>query len=279
MNPKTPSHSLVDQTDRIRELLLQQKQFLEHLEKTLKRSRQTFIPGRLRVSHGRYYYITEKHDTSGRYLNRSKHSFAAKLAQQEYRQMLLKAVQKDLKALDRALALLPASIHRIYSSLPEARQNLITPYLLPDDLFLESWLHEPFDQKPSGIEVPKYVTEKGEHVRSKSEKIIADKLFLLGIPYRYEAALLLSGRDPLQPDIRIHPDFTLLDIKTRKEVYWEHLGMMDDPDYAIRALQRLSLYAENGILPGQGLILTFETSQQPFGGQELDDLLRPFSRS
>ena len=35
--------------------------------------------------------------------------------------------------------------------------------------------------------------EKGERVRSKSEKIIADKLYMLGIPYRYEYPLVLDG--------------------------------------------------------------------------------------
>ena len=61
----------------------------------------------------------------------------------------------------------------------------------------------------------------------------------------------------------IHPDFTILRRSDRKEVYWEHLGMMDDPEYAANALMRIDLYERNGIFPGDRLILTHETGRQP----------------
>ena len=54
--------------------------------------------------------------------------------------------------------------------------------------------------------------------------------------------------------------------------------MMDDENYANHALQRLALYAENGIWPGQGLILTFESSTLPFSGRGLEEMLRPYTK-
>lgn len=35
--------------------------------------------------------------------------------------------------------------------------------------------------------------------------------------------------------------------------------MMDNPDYAGKAIQKIELYEKNGIFPGVNLILTFET--------------------
>ncbi len=96
-------------------------------------------------------------------------------------------------------------------------------------------------------------TYKDEHVRSKSEMTIANLLNHYGIPYRYEAALTLpSGRF-------IYPDFTILDPVHRRHVYWEHFGMMDDPQYRDYTLYKLDQYAELEIYPGINFICTFET--------------------
>ena len=62
----------------------------------------------------------------------------------------------------------------------------------------------------------KYSTEKGELVRSKSELLIADMYYSLGIPYKYEAGVKLRG------GIVRYPDFTLLRVRDRKEFYHEH---------------------------------------------------------
>ena len=42
-------------------------------------------------------------------------------------------------------------------------------------------------------------------------------------------------------------------------MYWEHLGMMDEPDYAEKALRKISCYEQNGLWQGDKLILTYET--------------------
>ena len=43
-----------------------------------------------------------------------------------------------------------------------------------------------------------------------------------------------------------------------KELYWEHMGMMDNGEYAEKAVRKISAYYQNGIYPGEALILTFE---------------------
>ena len=114
-----------------------------------------------------------------------------------------------------------------------------------------------------------FKTNKGEYVRSKSELIIADRLSGLGIPYRYEAELILG-------DTVIHPDFTILDIKHRREVYFEHFGMMDNPKYATSAVQRINLYNRNNIVLGDRLFFTVETDSVPLDTEIVDNTLGLF---
>lgn len=112
------------------------------------------------------------------------------------------------------------------------------------------------------------VTERGERVRSKSEKIIADKLFALGIPYRYEYPLVLAG------NVKVYPDFTILKMPEREEVYLEHFGMMDDIDYVDSAMYKLSTYEKNKIYLGVNLFITHENSRSPLNTRALDGMLR-----
>ena len=80
---------------------------------------------------------------------------------------------------------------------------------------------------------------------------------MMKIPYRYEYPLKLK-------DLGIvYPDFTLLKVATQEEIYWEHFGMMDNPAYCQKAIQKLHTYGRNGIYPGKNLIVTFETIQTP----------------
>ena len=86
-----------------------------------------------------------------------------------------------------------------------------------------------------------YRTERGELVRSKSEWIIADKLYAAGIDYQYEQPLLLAG-------IERFPDFTIVDDDSGSTWYWEHNGMLHDRDYLERWERKLVGYREHGIL-------------------------------
>ena len=109
------------------------------------------------------------------------------------------------------------------------------------------------------------LTDRGERVRSKSELIIANLLSKEGIPYKYECPLRLKGFGT------VHPDFTALRRNARREIYWEHLGMMDDPEYTARAVRKISAYILNGFYPGEDLIITAETNASPINIRELRD--------
>lgn len=160
----------------------------------------------------------------------------------------------------------------IFEKLNVFRRGLITPVRLSDDQFAKKWQEVPYKIKPFASDQPELFTARGERVRSKSEILIADTLFRLKVPYRYECPLTL--RNPDGSKITLHPDFICLDLQTRREFYWEHLGMMDNPVYAEKAIQRLRLYEQNNIYPSKNLIITTETSKQTISTRQIERLVR-----
>jgi len=87
-------------------------------------------------------------------------------------------------------------------------------------------------------------TKRGDLVRSKSEVIIANELLAQGYDrYVYEQALTLS------PGVVRYPDFTIEDDDTGELFYWEHLGLLSNPEYKARWERKLVTYREAGIVP------------------------------
>lgn len=115
---------------------------------------------------------------------------------------------------------------------------------------------------------PEYYTAKGERVRSKSEIIIADTLNRFNVPYRYERPINIGGNGT------IHPDFTCLNVRTRKEFLWEHNGMMSDADYADYATKRIDMYTLAGYSADENLILTHETVNKPLNSRVIEYYIR-----
>jgi hypothetical protein len=107
-------------------------------------------------------------------------------------------------------------------------------------------------------------TERGDLVRSKSELVIADKLFARGVEYAYEQPLKM-------PNGRVrYPDFTITDHARGVNFYWEHVGMLNDLGYSERWERKLKEYLGAEIKPhedGGGSAGTLIiTRDEPNGG-------------
>ena len=74
----------------------------------------------------------------------------------------------------------------------------------------------------------------------------------------------------------IHPDFAILNKRLRKEIYWEHLGKMDDVGYVDDNIRRILMYEKNGYYLGDKLILTFETQKIPLNSLEIDRMIQKY---
>ena len=137
-----------------------------------------------------------------------------------------------------------------------AYQELLCPFyqmVTQEELI---WSDTSYPKNPNYPEQLKYKSCKNEYVRSKSEALIAMNLYMEKIAYRYECELKIGKAV-------FYPDFTILHPLTGKEIYWELFGKMDLPEYAKNAADKLHMYARNGIYPGDRLITTYETMEQP----------------
>ena len=216
-----------------------------------------------------YYYKDDKENNTYRYLKKSEHKLAQDIAQRDYDEKFIKLAKERIKLLENFCKKENrTSLTNLYGNTNVHRRNLICTSILSDEEYVKRWEKEEYKRKSFGEFATEIYTEKGERVRSKSEKIIADKLNNLGIPYRYECPKILEG------NIKIHPDFTILKMPERKEVYLEHLGMMDDLIYVENAMDRIKTYEANGIYLGKELFITYETSRMPLNTKVLNDYLK-----
>lgn len=140
--------------------------------------------------------------------------------------------------------------------------------VLPDELYVQQWENESYVSNPYYKEDKIYPTKKGDLARTKSEVLLADMYYELGIPYRYEEELRLKNGDVK------YPDFTLLDVKNRKIIYHEHLGLLDDDKYRFKNLRKLNEYRRNGIYPGKNLIITYEADGSSLNIKEIQTMVK-----
>lgn len=75
---------------------------------------------------------------------------------------------------------------------------------------------------------------------------------------------------------KVYPDFTILNMKTRKEVIWEHFGMMDDLIYVEKALKKITMYEQQGIFLGEDLILTYESQNMPLNSKMVRRVIKHY---
>ena len=243
------------------------KQQIQLTEQLLAQAQQSFTQkpeGYLNIQkRGTYYqyYFQEEKTRKRTYLSKKNITQAKELAQKQYDKdficcasdLIRKLKKLEKSGASRSAAVVYHSLAEVYEKLSPERKILVEPYVLPDELYIEVWLKQPYKQKPFLPDSPEIYTENNERVRSKSEKIIADKLAILGIPYRYEYPMIIPGIGS------IHPDFLLLDVKERTTVIYEHFGIMQDPVYSRNTLRKIDAYENSGYMLGSKLLCTFES--------------------
>ncbi|HAV90400.1 MAG TPA: hypothetical protein DCW44_03900 [Eubacterium sp.] len=205
-----------------------------------------------------------------KYLKKSELDIARKLAQRDYEKQVMKAIVQELKCISKYVNGFPdKSYEDIYNGLSMGRKAVVTPIVLTDEQYAKAWQEEKFVGKKIQVGTVGFETQKGEIVRSKSEVIIADALYYANIPYHYEKPIKVGDRV-------IYPDFTVLNVKTRKEYYWEHLGMLDEEEYLNNTILKLELYEQNNIREGENLIISRETRFHPLNTSNVKDKIKHY---
>lgn len=244
----------------LRELLLQEQSRLEEIFSKSAERLKDVPPGTLRLSSSRewvqYYQCIPGQRNNGKYISKANKELILQLAQKSYDKKIVDLARKRLAQIKKITKdYEDDEIEKIYLNEHRERRKLIRPVEPTWEQQLAEWISEEYKGKRFREDMPVILSEKGERVRSKSEKILADYFYRNQIPYKYERPLYLKNFGA------VHPDFTFLSRKTRQEIYWEHDGKMDDPVYAQNAVRKIRAYEENGIYPGERLILTFETEK------------------
>lgn len=214
-----------------------------------------------------FYYHMQKNEATGkvekRYIKKSEEDLARRLAQKQYYSRIRPIVEMNKQLLEKMLKRYDEDgINREYDRLPIYRKILIIPILGSKEEIIRRWYKKANGSMAPYPEYRVYKTEQGELVRSKSEVIIANALYAHRdvLLYEYERPLevVRSGHKSI-----IHPDFTILNLKTGRIKYWEHAGILDAGKYADDFVERERIYINNDFLPGVDLIHSYETSNTP----------------
>ena len=257
----------------LRNMLLQEEKYLEEILDKAKQGLAAVPDGYLRISKDkaklRYYHCTN--DRYGIYISKKNVELPIRLAQKSYDMSVVKKVQNRLRQIKKITKdYSDDEIEQLYTSLNNERQFLVKPIEPTWKQTVTKWYEEKYQGKEFQEGTTVILTEKGERVRSKSEKILADFFYQRKILYKYEKPLYLRGYGT------VYPDFTFLSKKLGQEIYWEHEGMMDKQEYARAAVRKIESYQKNGIYLGERLILTFETEQSVLNSKNIEELAKKY---
>lgn len=271
----TMRKEIIEALDKEKNQLIQEK---NRLEKTLIPDDGYYLE--IKKNKGKYvqYYkcskLTDNNSSEKVFIRKSDLDIAKTMAQAEFDRKLYAGIVLRLNKLESLLSCYNKNIYKdMYSKLSPERKALIDNSYIDDEQFILKWKESfagkdnSFDEKYP-IETP-YFAEKGEHVRSKSEMIIADKLFKAGVSYVYEPTCDLNKKG-------LHPDFAVLNITTRETFFYEHFGMMDKPEYATAAIRKIAKYRELGYEYGKNLLYTFESSADGLSIKDLKIIIEKY---
>lgn len=260
----------------------------------------------LKFIKGRPTYYCRGKDGRLVYVRTSDRKRIERLSTEYYERKLRAAAVKEKKQIDRCLELLgknpeASDVDKVAGKIPQAIRNNARLSELTGEGYARKWQDCNVVVKKYNIrkedDYHKHKTLRGDYVGSKSELIIADRLYVRGIPYHYEVALPpdaalerarpvfnefgmvegyeVTGFSPFDSDT-LHPDFYVLNKRTRKAYFWEHLGRMDDPEYCMKNLNRFMRILDSGYIIGQDLIVTHEDSQNPLRTESIDAIIERY---
>lgn len=219
------------------------------------------------------FYKTDKKGELGKYIPKSQEKIINQLLQKKYDVMLVSELENELSLLKNfQQKYSKKNINQIFFKIPVACRNKITPVTFPKEELIRLFDEIKYEQKPF-TDNSNFITESGINVRSKSEIMIADALSRNKIPFKYEMPQILTINNR---KVTFYPDFTCLNYKTHEIFLWEHLGIMDNDEYAENAVAKINIYQKNGFYLGKNLILSMETKNNPLSSKMVAGLIENY---
>ena len=226
----------------------------------------------IKFVNGQYYYY-ERFPKGG---NRKKeHRFGIskdpdkvlQLVRKRYIEDALVSIRQDKKILKSAIEQFRLSDEN------SVMKDFLNQYPhLSDGVFynriqMQEWVDSYTPDESFFAEDLKSMSHDGVKMRSNAELYITARLNHYGIPHRYEAPLAI-------PDLRYHPDFTILRPRDRKIIYWEHIGMVGDYIYVRDSVEKVLKYIDYGITPWDNLITTFSNEDGSFNAKVIEAMIK-----
>ena len=96
--------------------------------------------------------------------------------------------------------------------------------------------------------------------------------------FESKESYLKSGRGMviLKNGRKFYPDFVLLNVKTRKTIYWEHFGLASDVEYSNKNLEKLYFYEKEGMRVGENFVYTIETAANPIDVAVVEEKIQKY---
>lgn len=142
----------------------------------------------------------------------------------------------------------------------------ILTHLQDEYAWLIEWYLADYKKNAEHPERLVFPVRLGYNVRSKSEVLIADRLYEEGILFHYDEQLLFSDHD-------CYPDFTI-PVTYSEQYAWEHFGAMDSTYYYNRTRGKILGFLDHQRFPGINMITTYETKQHPLTIDHVDQKIR-----
>ena len=182
----------------LKESLLKEQSRLEKILRKAEKQLKDAPQGTMRLSSSKkqvqYYHCMPGEKKNGRYLPKTEEQLIQRLAQKSYDEKVVKLAGKRLAQIRKITRDYEEDeIEKLFSDEHIERKKLISPIIPTWEQRVEKWVSEDYIGKEFQEGTPVILTEKGERVRSKSEKILADYFYRNKIAYKYESPLHLKG--------------------------------------------------------------------------------------
>lgn len=220
------------------------------------------------------FYEYNQKDKTRKYIKVKELGNYAKIMQRDYEQSVsrkLNKIKKELHKAEKALNQVNLEdVKQMYDAIPTKARKYVVPAVETDKQFVERWKEEHPGGKNPFPEEGNIYTAGGVMVRSKSEKIIAELLEKYQVPYSYEPMLETANYRTF------YPDFVVLNVRKKKTLYWEHLGLVDNEEYAVKNWKKILEYNGAGICLGDNLVVSIESENRPLDSRDIERIIQKF---
>ena len=256
--------------ERLNEILTLYKSLRDRFKTELELAPEGRLLHQMQGSHLQFIYSDSKDGKRiRRGINRDVELIKA-LAKKEFDSKAYEILSHNIAVIEDALNLqIPFDPYQILKSMTQAYALLPEQYFFDrktdfpladsrdEDLMAkikkhEEWWKKPYEEYWGYPEKKTKLTSKGQYVRSVSELLIAEELYKYSIPFHYEEELKVGMKT-------YAPDFTFEGGDYRM-FYLDYMGMMSNAKYAKKNFLKLDDYYDIGLIPGDNLIVAFNSS-------------------